>query len=139
MIANIPDPLPEQQVQPAHILVVEDKIILRYMLAQWLRILGYAVLEAASASEALELFSSPLAVDLVVSDVHMPGAMDGIGLAHYIHTAYPDIPVILVSGEAKRHELDTAPAAACFIKPYDLHDIATRIDTLLTESKKKTL
>ena len=77
-------PLPSTEKQRRHVLVVEDNVALRYTLAEWLRMHDYMVLEAATADEALEVLKSSLTVDVVVTDVHMPGSMDGLTLANYI-------------------------------------------------------
>jgi CheY-like chemotaxis protein len=62
------------------VLVVEDEIILRMFIADSLRDEGYQVLEAGRAEEALTILDAGIEVDLV-TDVRMPGAMDGMGLA----------------------------------------------------------
>jgi CheY-like chemotaxis protein len=96
----------------ACILVVEDEILLRYPLAAWLRISGHDVLEAASADEAQIMLSSILTIDLVVTDVKMPGSLDGLQLTRSIRAAQPQIPVIVVSGTALNGDAKSAGATA---------------------------
>jgi CheY-like chemotaxis protein len=126
-------PLPSNEKQRRHILVVEDNVALRYTLAEWLRMSDYVVLEAATADEALVVLQSSLTVDVVVTDVHMPGSMDGLTLANHISTTFPAIKFIIVSGEVERHKL--AKDAVFFRKPYDLKQITEHIAKMLPESE----
>ena len=81
------------------ILVVEDEVLVRMMLADQLREAGYRVVEASDADEALELLQhDALDVKVVISDVQMPGSMDGIELARVIRSKYPFSKILLVSG-----------------------------------------
>ncbi len=124
---------PSNDKQRRHVLVVEDNVALRYTLAEWLRMHDYMVLEAATADEALEVLKSSLVVDVVVTDVHMPGSMDGLTLANHISTTFPSIKFIIVSGEVERTKI--AKDAVFFRKPYDLKQIADHIAQMLSDSK----
>ncbi len=115
--------------QPA-ILVVEDEILIRSPVAEFLRGAGYKVIEAASAAEAVAIFASGTQIDLVFSDVNMPGAMDGVGLVRWIADHHPGIQVILTStiSQARR----ARQIGAGFLgKPYRLAEAARRIGALL--------
>ena len=112
----------------ARVLVVEDDVILRYALAHWLRE-GHEVLEAATADEALAILASIVTVDIVVTDVQMPGSMNGLDLTTYIRESFPSLPVIVVSGNPIPK--DYTGASAFFQKPYDFGRIAAHIGTLL--------
>lgn len=83
---------------PAHVLVVEDETSIRDMLADELRCAGLTVTEAASADEALRLYQTLKPVDLVFTDVQMPGSLDGLALADTLFAIAPDLPVIVTSG-----------------------------------------
>jgi CheY-like chemotaxis protein len=104
------------------ILLVEDEELLRLSLADYLRECGFEVVEACSGDEAVaKLRSTQDPIDLVFSDIQMPGALDGIGLAQWIKQARPGIPVVLASGDAQKSE---AAKLLCecepfFAKPYD--------------------
>jgi two-component system, response regulator PdtaR len=113
----------------ARILVVEDDVLLRYSLCAWLRNRGNDVTEAATGDEAKTILSSLAEVDLVVTDMQMPGATDGASLARYIRSAFPALPVIIVSGNASSPA--ATDAAAFFRKPYDLDAVSACIATLL--------
>ena len=118
------------------ILVVEDEVTTRFCLSEHLAECGFAVMEASDAVGAVSIlmdFDTP--VDVVFSDVSMPGPMDGLGLARWVHNHRPDVPVILTSGlsqkviEAKALGEEIGPTV--LPKPYDLDDVERRIRGLL--------
>lgn len=123
--------MPEQQsdVGPV-VLVVEDEVLIRLAAADHLRSCGFTVAEAGTAAEAQELVLAGLKVDLVFSDITMPGPMDGIGLCLWLHEHAPGVPVILTSGVAS--SLDAAKRACANVrcmapKPYDYDGIVSQI------------
>ena len=85
---------------PGHVLIVEDDVLIRVLLADELRDAGLRVIEAANADEALSIFEAGAQVDLLFTDVQMPGSMDGVELARRIKTIHPALPIILTSGNA---------------------------------------
>ena len=78
---------------PFHtVLVVEDEVLIRVVIADYLRECGYRVYEAVNASEALAMLQAPeVSVDIVFSDVEMPGDMDGLGLARWVRANKPSV------------------------------------------------
>jgi CheY-like chemotaxis protein len=90
---------PDCTPTPAIVLLVEDEVLLRALLAETLRGDGFSVVEAANADEAwayLQAGAGP--VDLLFSDVSMPGSMDGIALMKRVRAAYPAIKILITSG-----------------------------------------
>jgi len=84
-----------QSVQET-ILVVEDDVLIRMPIADYLRDCGYRVIEAVSADEAMSvLMHQETQVDIVFSDIEMPGSTDGFGLSKWIRDNRPGIDVIL--------------------------------------------
>jgi CheY-like chemotaxis protein len=81
------------------ILVVEDEVMVRAFLTDELRAHGYVVIEAVNAVEALAVLRSHLRVELVVTDLNMPGELDGAGLVPVIRTEFPFVKVVMVSGQ----------------------------------------
>lgn len=81
------------------VLLVEDEPLIRLGLASVIEEAGYEVLEAANASEAIEVLEANRDVRLVLTDVDMPGGMDGIRLAHYVRDRWPPIRLIVISGK----------------------------------------
>jgi CheY-like chemotaxis protein len=123
-------------VEEAHrqrvILIVDDEIMVRTPVAEFLRDAGYKVIEAANAAEAVAVFVAGIAVDLVFSDIRMPGRMDGVGLARWIFEHRPALPVLLTSSGGPPQP--AAKGAAPFLpKPYRLADAALRIAALLDD------
>ncbi|WP_292177368.1 response regulator [Mesorhizobium sp.] len=86
------------------ILVVEDDIFIRLDIAEYLRECCCRVVEAGTAAEAIDVLESNLPVDLVFSDIQMPGDLDGFGLARWIRQRQPGVKVILTSGCVKAAE-----------------------------------
>jgi CheY-like chemotaxis protein len=107
------------------VLVVEDEVILRMAVSAHLREAGFVVVEAVDAEEAVELVRANRAIQLVFSDIMMPGAMDGDQLAVWISERYPEIRILLASGVAQRGE---QPFIA---KPYSFLDLQRRIEVML--------
>jgi CheY-like chemotaxis protein len=121
--------------QPA-VLVVEDEILIRSAVAEFLRGAGYKVIEAADAAEAVAIFASGTQIDLVFSDINMPGPMDGIGLVGWIADHHPGIHVILTS--AISHARRAGQRGAGFLlKPYRLAEAARRIASLLDDPPRE--
>ncbi len=116
------------------ILVVEDEIILRFVACEFLRQAGFVVVEAASADEALPYVRAHPEIDLVFSDVRMPGKLDGLGLVHQLADEFPDLRFVVASGDAAPASESTIPF---FRKPYDLDAVVASIYTLLNIASAK--
>lgn len=119
------DPEPES----AHLLVVEDDVLIRTNTAEMLRAAGWLVVEAANADEAWAYVQTGAVVDLMFSDIQMPGSVNGIELARRMKENHPDIVVVLTSGGA-------APAPGAehqeFIKkPYRLTALVEKFKAAL--------
>ena len=118
------------------VLVVEDEPLIRSPVAEYLRMAGYKVIEAANAAEAVEVFASGTVIHLVFSDVNMPGLMDGIGLARWISRHHPGVHVILTS--AISHAARAGEIAMAFLpKPYRLAEAALRIRSLFDHPQQR--
>lgn len=102
-----------------HILLVEDEALIRAMLAEVLRETGFTVIEAASADLALECLNDMARLDLLFTDVQMPGSMNGIDLARRLRAHNPDLPIIISSANLDNRSVDEfGPFIA---KPYLMH------------------
>jgi PAS domain S-box-containing protein len=87
-----------QETDSSTILLIEDDEEVSAVNAMLLENLGYRVLRADSAAHALQTLQQQKSVDLILSDIVMPGAMNGIRLAEEVRERYPEIPVLLMSG-----------------------------------------
>ena len=112
------------------ILVVEDELLIRYMLSDGLRDHGYHVIEACSADEALIVLDSAMP-DLIISDVRMPGSLDGMGLLAIVRQSLPSLPVIITSAHFQS-VVALADGATQFIaKPYTMELILNAVSAEL--------
>ncbi|HEX8415649.1 MAG TPA: response regulator, partial [Sphingomicrobium sp.] len=73
---------------------MEDEFLVRLLVSEELRTAEFHVIEALDAEEAIAVLNSGVRVDLILSDVRMPGAMDGLGLLAFVRRSHPTIPVI---------------------------------------------
>ncbi len=115
------------------ILAVEDDERVRKLTVTRLTQLGYTVLAAASGAEALELLKSK-AVDLLFTDVVMPGGMSGYELRQQVRSLYPQMPVLLTSGYAEElagNQVKPDVDLKILRKPYRMADLASAIDDAL--------
>ena len=116
------------------VLVVEDEPRVRQVTVQRLETLGYKVLEAENGPAALDLLATPPEVDLVFTDMVMPGGMSGSDLAGEIRERYPQIKVMLTSGYADRAGIESHAAEEDMVwlqKPYRLADLARKVRDVL--------
>ena len=109
------------------VLLVDDEELVRASTADMLAELGYAVVEADSAEDALRLVNGGLAPDLLVTDHLMPG-LSGTELAHELRGRWHDLPVLLVSGYAEAES--GAPNLVRLVKPFRQADLAAKLGEL---------
>ncbi len=115
----------------AVVLVVEDSTIIRMGAVDLVLSAGYEALEARDADEAIGIMESRTDIDLVFTDVQMPGTMDGIKLSHYIRDRWPPVKLIVASGNAILEESALPMGSRFFPKPYDDHAITDAMARLL--------
>ena len=115
----------------AVVLVVEDSALIRMSAIELVVNAGYEALEAADADEAIRILESRADIDLVFTDVQMPGTMDGIKLAHYIRDRWPPVRLMVASGREIIEESSLPVGSRFFPKPYDDHAIADAMARLL--------
>lgn len=122
------------------VLIVEDEVLVRMVIAEYLRDCGFMAIEAGSAQEALALFKADIDVDVVFSDIQMPGEMDGFGLAQWVRQNRPEVKVILTSGAASAagKAADLCHDGPLLPKPYDSEEVERRIRHLLATRDRNT-
>jgi CheY-like chemotaxis protein len=116
------------------VLVVEDEVLTRMVISEYLRQCGYRVIEASSADEAVLLLQKPdLRVDIVFSDVEMPGSMDGFGLSRWVHENRPELKTILAGtvSRAANAAADLCENGPNLAKPYEPQLVVDHIRRLL--------
>jgi PAS domain S-box-containing protein len=116
------------------VLLVEDDDEVATLVTEMLQELGYRVTRAASAESALGALANERHVDLVLSDIMMPGAMNGLGLVRELKARRPGLPVLLTSGYAGA-VIDSAQDENIGVlrKPYDINEL----DTALREAVER--
>ena len=115
----------------AVVLIVEDSTLIRMGAVDLVISAGYEALEACDADEAIQILESRNDIDLVFTDVQMPGTMDGIKLCHYIRERWPPVKLLVASGNAILEESSLPTGSRFFAKPYDDHAIADAMARLL--------
>ena len=115
------------------VLVAEDEILVRMTVSDYLRDAGYRVIEVSNADEARAVFAAGEPIELVFSDVNMPGQMNGLALAEWIRIRYPDVKVILTSGarDVIRPVVEARPDELFLLKPYSYEELRASIRRLL--------
>jgi len=125
---------PEPKLAPIRrtVLLVEDEEDVRALAAEWLRELGYKVLEAEDGSAALGLLARTSHVDLLVTDVGLPNGLNGRQVADAARERRPGLPVLFVTGYAgSALEAQLAPGMQVIGKPFTLDMLAARIGAML--------
>src|SRR6516225_2237118 len=139
MVSSPPDPsTATDKARPTIVLVVEDEILIRAAVAEYLRISGYTVVEAADAAEAIAVFVSGEPIDVVMCDVQMPGTMDGLGLARWINRHHAALPVLLTSGRRIPLSAGAPPANPFLPTPHRLAALAKRLKSMLISTGSAT-
>ncbi len=115
------------------VLVVEDEGLIRLVLSEALMGAGFPIIEADSAEEALRALSGGRKIAAVVTDIRMPGSMDGIGLCRWMREHTPDTPIIATTGFAELEEAKRVNPAVIEVvaKPYPPEELAERVAKLL--------
>jgi CheY-like chemotaxis protein len=119
------------------ILVVEDEVLVRMNVAGYLRERGYHVIEAKTADEAVLVLGTQTKIDMVFSDIVMPGSMDGFALSRWLHRVQPQIKILLTSAIVRPAEIAgqlSLDETALLPKPYEPNELLRRIERLMERS-----
>ncbi|MGE4350254.1 MAG: response regulator [Candidatus Berkiella sp.] len=121
------------------ILIVEDEESLREMTVAFFKNTGHTILQAPNGPKALELIENNSNIDLILSDMIMPGGMTGLDLALAAIKANPNIKILLVTGYAKESlSMKALPKGfipEVLVKPYSLVDLQKKVYELLSTEK----
>ena len=127
----------EKQMSAIRVLLVEDDGLIQVIAADFLHNEGFEVTVAQTGDEAAGLLDAEHELDILFTDVRMPGTLDGIDLAWRARRQHPALPLLIVSGYAallttRLSVLD--PAAAFLGKPYRLREIADTLKRLTVKA-----
>ena len=139
-VAAEPDTAPAFAVAPRAgrnetVLVVDDEPTVRMLVTEVLEDLGYTAIEAADGAAGLRLLQSGVRVDLLVTDVGLPGGMNGRQVADAARVARPELKVLFITGYAENAALSHGhlePGMHVLTKPFAMEALASRIKDLLT-------
>jgi two-component system, response regulator PdtaR len=116
--------------QPNAVLVVEDEPLVRALAVDVLEEAGFDVLEASTADYALVVLRKREDICVVLTDVDMPGHLNGFQLARIVQDHFHRVRVVIVSGKARPNGGDIAPDAIFIPKPYKLNEIVRTVEAL---------
>ncbi|ATE63045.1 ATP-binding protein [Rhizorhabdus dicambivorans] len=119
------------------VLVVEDDPSVRLLIRDVLEEVGYAAIEARDGQEAVPILESDIAIDLMISDVGLPG-MNGRQLADTARLHRPDLPILFVTGYAENAAIRSGFLGAnmgMITKPFSLDDLGRKIDEILAPDR----
>lgn len=115
------------------VLVVEDEMLIQMCTADHLRDCGYQVFEASTVAEAIAILNAEDSIDIIFTDINMPGGRDGFDLTRWVAVNRPEVKVILTSGgvDAAGLAADLCHAGPMIAKPYRMPNVAARIHAAL--------
>jgi two-component sensor histidine kinase/CheY-like chemotaxis protein len=122
--------LHQSTVSP-RVLVVEDEMMLRMRAVDIVEDAGFTPLEAVNADEALAILESRSDIDLLFTDIQMPGSMDGLKLAHAVHQRWPSIKIMLVSGKLTPAEADKPVNSRFYGKPLEVKKMIAEMQEMI--------
>ena len=116
------------------VLLVEDERLIRLTLVEMLEDAGYTVIEAMNGDEACALMQSLNGFDVLLTDIQMPGAVDGIEVARAFHMRHPARPVVFMTGrpETLARVGRLSPNEALLRKPFGSAQMLGALESLLT-------
>jgi signal transduction histidine kinase/ActR/RegA family two-component response regulator len=119
------------------VLLVEDDDAVAALVAEMMDELDYEVVRVATAAAALGKLASGRTIDIVFSDIMMPGGMNGVDLARELRRRNPGLPVLLTSGYAQAAQRDADREGVCILpKPYLLDELATALQATRDQSPR---
>jgi DNA-binding NtrC family response regulator len=121
----------ESNTPPQTVLIVEDEVLIRMSSAATLEDAGFHTLEAGSSAEALEVLLANRDISLLMTDVRLPGEMDGLDLVELVRRNHPGIRSMVVSGTTSAADASNAGALGFLSKPYMAHSLVLAMNDLV--------
>jgi light-regulated signal transduction histidine kinase (bacteriophytochrome) len=116
------------------VLVVDDEPVVRMLISEVLRDLGYGVIEASDGAQAMKILDAQRRIDLLVTDVGLPGGLNGRQLADAIRAARPGLKVLFITGYAENAVLGNGllePGMQVMTKPFAMEALASKIRSMI--------
>ena len=122
------------------VLIVDDEPTVRMLITDILEDLGYAAIEAGDSATGLKVLQSDVRIDLLVTDVGLPGGMNGRQMADAARVSRPDLKVLFITGYAENALLSTGQLGsgmAVLTKPFAIDTMAARIRSMIEGGKER--
>jgi two-component system, response regulator PdtaR len=113
------------------VLIVEDEFLVRMGTRAAVEMAGFDVLEAGDADEAIAILAARNDIHLIFTDIHMPGSMDGLKLAHFVRDRWPPVKIVATSARVRITASDLPEGGRFLPKPYSAADIASMLHELI--------
>jgi two-component sensor histidine kinase/DNA-binding NarL/FixJ family response regulator len=117
----------------AKVLVVEDELMLRMRAVDIVEDAGFTPIEAVNGDDAFAILESRSDIDLLFTDIQMPGIMDGLKLAHAVHARWPSIKIMLVSGQMTPTETERPVNSRFYGKPLEVKKMIAELQEMMRE------
>jgi DNA-binding NtrC family response regulator len=105
------------------VLIVDDEPLIMMSVADYMADSGFEPIEALTGDEALSILSARSDIDIVFTDVNMPGRLDGLALSHVIGDRWPVIHTVVTSGKVRPERSELADHVVFIPRPYDLERV----------------
>ena len=135
-VATLPTSAPPRAEVGETVLVVDDEPTVRIMVTEVLEDLGYHAVEAADGRAGLQILNSGLPIDLLITDVGLPGGMNGRQMADAARVQRPALKVLFITGYAESSVFENGPAHQgmhVLTKPFSVDNLARRIRELIEQ------
>ena len=122
------------------VLIVDDEPTVRKLVTDILEDLGYAAIEAGDSATGLKVLQSDVRIDLLVTDVGLPGGMNGRQMADAARSHRPDLKILFITGYAENAVLGNGtlpPGMAVLTKPFAMDTMAARMRSMIEGSKEQ--
>ena len=121
------------------VLIVEDEALVRMEAIEAIEAAGFDVIEATDADKAVAILEQRSDIRVIFTDIHVPGSMDGLKLAHLVKGRWPPIKIIATSGHAKITESALPEGSRFLPKPYAVAEVASAIEAASFQGDVETL
>lgn len=118
-------------ISTTNVLVVEDEMVLRMRAVDIVEDAGFTAVEATNADQAIKVLEARSDISLLFSDIQMPGSIDGLKLAHAVHERWPEIKIILVSGQINPSDDEKPQDSRFFGKPIDSKQMIAELQNMI--------
>lgn len=115
---------------PRTVLLVEDEVLIRFFMHELFEEEGWVVLEAGSGDDAMALLEAN-PVTVVVTDIEMPGTVDGIALSWHVYRKSPSVAVVITSARQLPRKSEIPPTSHFFAKPVPPNVLVRTVEDLL--------